>query len=272
MKKGKSKPTVVFESGLDPGGHLPWFKVQDACSEFATTISYDRSGVLWSERGHSPKTASAISEELSLLLAKTECAKPYIIVAHSLAGLFTRNFIVQNKESVQGVIFVDVSHPEQDERKTKEFREISKPISPWIIRSASALGILRLFYNKAYPGTEKEDAINQTVHALFYNGVSTFLEEQDSMKTFLAESRTYQDFDSIPLRIITGYSPNRYSEIKNEKLRAEFFNYKMELQHDLLNLSSQSSQICANESGHYVQLEQPEIIVDQIRELIKLKN
>lgn len=272
LKKGNGGPTIIFESGLDPGGHLPWYKVQNECSEFATTISYDRAGVLWSERGENPKSCEAISDELKKLLIETNCPKPYIVVGHSLAGLFLRDFIAKNKNDINGVIFIDVSHPEQDERKSDELKALSKPISPWLIRFSNATGLLRLFYNQTYPNTNKNDTINQIVHNMFYKGASTFIEEQESLPLLLVESKKYNDFDSIPLKIVTGYSENRYSEIKDSDLRLTFFNYKMKLQKDLLNLSTNSEQILAKESGHYVQLEQPEIVISLIRDLVKKSN
>jgi len=268
LKKGNGRLTIIFESGLYPGGHLPWYKVQNECSKFTTTISYDRSGVLWSERGNNPKNCKEISDELSKLLIETNCPKPYIVVGHSLAGLFLRDFIVKNKNDINGVIFIDVSHPEQDKRESKELKELSKPISPWLIKFVNATGLLRLFYDKSYPTTNSNDSINQIVYTLFHKGVPTFIEEQNSVKNLLIESEKYDSFGSIPLKIVTGYSPDRYDEIKNEKLRSEFFDNKMELQKDLLNLSSNSEQIFANQSGHYVQLEQPEIIVNLIRDLV----
>ncbi len=121
-KKGNGAPTVIFESGLDPGGHLPWFKVQTEISKFTTTISYDRAGVLWSDRGNNPKTGKAMSKELLDVLKKNNCPKPYIVVGHSLAGLFLRNFIEENKSDISGVIFVDVSHPEQNIRRPKNLK------------------------------------------------------------------------------------------------------------------------------------------------------
>ncbi|SEO10615.1 hypothetical protein SAMN05192574_105324 [Mucilaginibacter gossypiicola] len=48
---GNSGPTVVFESGLDFGGSLCWYKVQPEVARFANTFTYDRAGIFLSERG-----------------------------------------------------------------------------------------------------------------------------------------------------------------------------------------------------------------------------
>jgi len=268
IKKGSGGPTVIFESGLDPGGHLPWFKIQDEISKFTTTISYDRAGVLWSERGDNPKTGDAMSKELYDLLIKSDCPKPYIVVGHSLAGLFLRSFIEDHKSDISGIVFVDVSHPEQNIRRPKNLESLSKFQSSSLIRFANSTGLLRLFYRNTYPNTSKEDSINLIVHTLFYKGISTFIEEQNSLGNLLEESKPRYSFDSIPLRIITGTSINKYLEIKDPKLRNEFMDYKFSLQKDLLNESKNSSLICATKSGHYIQLEQPEIVISTIKCLL----
>ena len=40
LRQGSGGPTVVFESGLDPNGHLPWYKVESVVSSSTTTVSY----------------------------------------------------------------------------------------------------------------------------------------------------------------------------------------------------------------------------------------
>ena len=46
-------------------------------------------------------------------------------------------------------------------------------------------------------------------------------------------------------------------------------NFWMELQKDHLKLSTKSKHILATKSDHYVQLDEPGIVVDAIRELVK---
>lgn len=41
-----------------------------------------------------------------------------------------------------------------------------------------------------------------------------------------------------------------------------------EMQTDLLSLSSNSRHVLANKSGHYVQLDQPEIVIEAVRKLV----
>ena len=79
LKKGEGKVAVVFESGLDFAGHLSWGNVQDEISKFATTISYDRAGILRSQKPTKPRTCDNIAEELHTLVQKVEGNKPFIL-------------------------------------------------------------------------------------------------------------------------------------------------------------------------------------------------
>src|SRR4030042_6527176 len=65
--KGEGGPLVVFEAGVDGGGSLVWLKVQNEVSKFHVTASYDRAGILFSERGKNPKTGEAIEVETHTL-------------------------------------------------------------------------------------------------------------------------------------------------------------------------------------------------------------
>ena len=42
-----------------------------------------------------------------------------------------------------------------------------------------------------------------------------------------------------------------------------------EMQSELAELSSDSKQIIAEQSGHFIQLDQPELVIDAIREMLK---
>lgn len=68
VKVGLAKPTVVFESAFDPAGNLQWLNIQQALKTNATTISYDRAGLMRSERGSNPKSNEAMTKELYQLI------------------------------------------------------------------------------------------------------------------------------------------------------------------------------------------------------------
>jgi pimeloyl-ACP methyl ester carboxylesterase len=93
-------------------------------------------------------------------------------------------------------------------------------------------------------------------------------EELTNFEKLGDEAGNINSFGDIPLIVITGTGDQRMDEFTNKEIGAEFIKVWMELQKDLLSLSSNSEQMLAEKSGHYVQLDQPEIVVAAIRKLI----
>ena len=57
--RGSGAPIVVFESGLDMYGSLSWSAVQDQIARTTRACSYDRAGVLWSDRAKGARNGAA---------------------------------------------------------------------------------------------------------------------------------------------------------------------------------------------------------------------
>lgn len=270
VRRGTEGPSVVFESGFDAGGHLPWFYVQRQVAECATTLSYDRAGILWSERGENPKTCRAIAHELHALLQKTGLRQPYVLVGHSLAGPSLGCFVADYPDEVAGVVFVDVSHPDLAKQIPDEAKAISKPMPQWLMAVARTLGIARLFFNPSYPRTDPQDPVNVQVRSNGIRSLSALYEEMEGIEKFLEDPGKIDSFGDIPLVVITSTATDRSAGVwPSDDLRLKMDSIWSELQVDLLELSSNSTQVLAEESGHYVQLEQPELVAAAIRSLIE---
>ncbi len=270
VKRGTKGPSVVFESGFDAGGHLPWFYVQQEVARYATTLSYDRAGILWSERGENPKTCGSIAHELHELLEQAGLSKPYILVGHSLAGFLLGCFVADYSEEVAGIVFVEVSHPDLAQRISDEARALSTPMPWWQMELAKNLGIARLFFDFSYPRTNVDDPINLQIQRNGIRSLSALYEEMEGVETLLNESAEIPSFGDIPLLVITGNAPDRSADFwPNKDLRLEMDLLWSDLQVDLLKLSSNSRQILATKSGHYVQLEQPELVAAAIKSLLE---
>lgn len=276
VKKGTAGPTVIFESGLGYSGHLPWFKVQEEVAKFATTVSYDRAGLLWSERGENPKTASAIAAELNELLTNLGLEKPYILVGHSLAGVILRPYALNHVEDVGGMILVDGSHPDIEEHMSARLKKelMSTPLPPLLIKAAVHLGLARfMLADNLQPNTEKGDKINHVVTTMLHKSLTGFVDEMTHAEQMMAEVSDMRALGDFPLTVITAISPARLDNTGlDDDLKKELLDLWLKLQKDLLVLSSNSSHILAPDSGHFIQLEQPELVVEAIREMVSKKH
>ncbi|CAA6802083.1 MAG: Unknown protein [uncultured Sulfurovum sp.] len=251
VQKGLGTGSVIFEAGSDPSGTLSWSKVQDEVSKYTQTLSYDRAGLSWSERGEHPKTAENIAIELHTLLEETNMTKPYILVGHSFGCLTLRSFVRKYPTEVRAIVFVDASHPKQNEMYKKEAFTIPR----WLVSMANNMGVVRLFSNQnTYPNTDKNESINSNMQGMMFKGVDTIVEEMNVFDKVAKEVESINTFNDIPLTVI--------SSIQDDD------KVWIELQKDLLNLSTNSRHIMTKESGHYIQLEEPRLVVEEIQKLI----
>ena len=270
-KKGEDGSTVVFESAFDPAGHLQWFNLQQEISKFATTISYDRAGLLWSERGNNPKTGKAMAEELHALLEKSGVSKPYILVGHSLGGIILRSFISKYPKEIKGVILIESACPNEEDYLSDElYNMVSQSRLPSdFLKFANSVGLVRLMFKGMFPKKEEYNYLNTLMPALLYKSAYAILEEQDQMLILHKEANKITSFDSIPLYVLTASDRDNFDHLfSDEIMKNEFVDAKVNMQKDLLKLSTDSEQILVPNSSHYITEDQPKVIIEAIKNMI----
>ncbi|MEZ4550878.1 MAG: alpha/beta hydrolase [Desulfobacterales bacterium] len=103
---------VVFENGLD--GKMSWWnKIIPKISKDATTFAYNRPGYGSSDTVSTPRDGLHIVDELRSLLMSNGLKPPYVLVGHSLGGLYMQRFARRYPQEVTGLILVDSTHPNQ---------------------------------------------------------------------------------------------------------------------------------------------------------------
>lgn len=104
--------TVVFENGL--GGRIEWWaKVFPEISKETSAFAYNRPGYGKSDPVFSPRDGIHVVDELRLLLKSKALTPPYVLVGHSLGGLYMQLFARRYPDEVSALILVDSTHPDQ---------------------------------------------------------------------------------------------------------------------------------------------------------------
>ena len=105
-------PVVVFENGL--GGHMAWWgTVLTALPADTAYFAYNRPGIGKSAPANTPRDGQHIVAELRRALQQQGMQPPYVLVGHSLGGLYMQLFARQHRAEVAALILVDATHPRQ---------------------------------------------------------------------------------------------------------------------------------------------------------------
>ncbi len=104
--RGHGAPTVVLESAI-AGSSLSWAGVQPEVARFTTVCAYDRAGLGWSEAPASRRTVSRVVDDLRAVTDRTARAQPCVIVGHSFGGLVCLAYAARYPQDVCGLVLID---------------------------------------------------------------------------------------------------------------------------------------------------------------------
>lgn len=112
VRAGRGSPAVVFENGL--GGRLDWWsKVLPEVAKETTAFAYNRPGYGRSSNPDTDRDGAHIVDELRAILRSQGLSPPYILVGHSLGGLYMQYFARRYPDEVAALVLVDSTHPRQ---------------------------------------------------------------------------------------------------------------------------------------------------------------
>ncbi len=273
---GTGTPTVILEAAA-PGWSLYWSNVQPQLARTTRVCAYDRAGLGWSERGPLPRTGQRMAKELHRLLERAGIRGPTILVGHSLGGLVTRLYQHDYPQEVVGMVLVDAGH--ESEMRQAEFRlfaNAGKSMLP-VIRILTMLGVTRLMASAdQLPQllTQQEEKVSAEIRPMLRAGwlrtgyYSTLTDESDGLIDTLEQVRRSGSLGNLPLVVITATGPVWWPEMPGEVNPVKFRKMWLELQQQLTTLSTNSRQVFADQSSHFIPFDQPELISHAVRQLI----
>ena len=262
---GEGKPTVVLDAGIGEYD-LDWALVQPEITKFARVCSYDRAGYGWSDTSPLMRTSENMVKELHTLLKNAEIPSPYILVGHSAGGINARLYASMYPDEIVGVVLVDASH--EDEIQKLPF--LPKP-NLSISLFLNYIGISRLL--SVLPQVQKmAEPFPHNIRSMYLakrfttKFVKTVIEEishlEESSKQLKAVGGLLGD---KPLIVISAGKQITKKDSTLSQEQVDVMNKIIsELQVDLVNKSTKGKQVIAEHSGHLINIEQPEIIVEAV--------
>lgn len=274
---GEGDITVVLDAGMGCFC-LDWMLVQPEIAKFARVLSYDRAGYGWSDESPLLRTSRNIVSELHHMLQIAQVPPPYILVGHSFGGVNMRLYADTYPEEVAGIILVDSAHEQHFQKMPLWPRRVIERfmIQPPIATFGTAIGFMRLF-------TYFMD-VRTMLKSLPEEAQSMYLAMISTTKYVKAVAQEFSYFSTInePPRKVGDKPVSIISA--GQRLISEERGYDLEfldeithvwkaLQKDLLGVSSKSKQIIAEQSGHMISHQQPDLIIEATHQMIEeLKN
>jgi pimeloyl-ACP methyl ester carboxylesterase len=247
---GNEGPTVVIEQGAGSPSSL-WWPIQEKIAAFARVCTYDRAGYLWSEPAHRARSVSERSDELHLLLTAAGVPGPYLLVAHSYGGLIVRDFALRHPAETAGLVLVDT--PDERALCEAEVQALYARMRIFmkVLEVAARFGVPRLL--------QRIPSVRQAVWFVRPDDYAATADDLASLKHLDCASPMPDQFGDLPLVILTHGQPfpRPFAILESGWLAA---------QHRLAALSKRAV-ITAENSNHMIHLEQPELVVDAIREM-----
>ena len=284
LEKGSGGPTVLFEAGI-AATNLNWFHIQEKVADFTGTASYDRGGLGWSSPSRTARTPGNIAEELHSLLQCAQIKPPYILVGHSFGGLVMRRFAVLYPEDVAGVVLVDPMRCEEWPPLNPARQpavDLGKRLTHFAIPLAR-FGIIRLAVTALFQRTgQLSGQLAGTVgvggrHVLerikgevgkmpkevwpivaahwsrpgFYTGMRNHLA---AVPDTVREMQDAEPIHDIPIVVLT---PGISTPLSDQQLG---------------RIGDNVQQVIAPASAHWIHLDEPDLVIDSIREIVAATN
>lgn len=267
---GQGSPTVILEAGM--GNYsLFWAHVQPEVARFTRVCSYDRVGFGWSEPGPQSRTANAEVAELHTLLVNAYVEGPHVLVGHSLGGMLVRVYAHNYPDEVVGLVLVDSYHEERPIRLPILAKANQEAVRQFrMFDQLSSIGLMALAPQTIpNPGLPDEAYAQLQAITATTGYFKMFLAELNAVEESSAEVRALRitSFGNMPLIVLSAGHGDAIASLSDAENQQVWKELQVE-QSELVALSSASKQIIAEQSGHFIQLDQPELVIDAIREML----
>jgi pimeloyl-ACP methyl ester carboxylesterase len=271
--RGEGEPTVVLEAGLTSGS-ITWHRVHDAIARVTRTCAYDRPGMDWSEPIGRTADATEVAARLAALLGAAEVPGPYVLVGMSAGGVYVREYRRNHPDGVVGMILVDSSHEQQAHRlpdisdagRIDQMLRLCAWIQPiGVVRAIRALD-LKLETNDH---SEEHKALIRANPYQTHQSAA-MLDETRSFHGEVLDADPPVPMDDLPLMVLSqGNEPKGIEAfgLTDEMAREERAVWDV-LQEELRALSTRGRRRIATESGHLIQWEQPQLVIDAVSEMV----
>ena len=288
--EGAGPVTVVLDAG--GANYSPtWASVQPGIAKFARVCSYDRAGFGFSDPSGRPATASNTVEDLHAALKVEGINPPLVLVGHSAGGLYATLYADRFFDDLAGLVLVDPGVATQGRDQAAVWKSFPEELAKQRASKIEFLALLKNYADKARQGdkeaTPREYPCPQAPadQPAFRAHLQEYCARPNHYEAMLAEDAALQagqgagtspseaeelaaarSFGSKPLIVLSQSRGFDYGG--PAKLSAEL-NRVWWSSHALLAKRSTAGQlIVVPNSGHSIQKQHPQVVIDAVRKVV----
>jgi pimeloyl-ACP methyl ester carboxylesterase len=286
LEAGHGSPAVVFDAALG-GSFLSWSHIHPYVSRLTRACAYDRAGFGWSDPGPLPRTAGRVADELHALLHAAGVPPPYLLVGHSFGGLVVRLFAARHREDVAGLILLEPAIPaDWIDPSAEKLAQIQRGKRLCAIGShAARLGFARvvaalvrtgaLTPARALVAVVSRGGLRREDEGILAPIWKLPPDVRRRLASFWAQPKFFAALGSQIEHIresaaeVERESPLAYGDLPLTVITAERAEpSRLEADAALSRTSTQGRHVLAPDSGHWVPLDAPRVVVDAIAAMV----
>jgi len=264
---GTGRPTIVAEAGSGEDS-LTWTLLQESLADQRRFCSYDRAGTGWSENQNTPRDADSIAQELHALLTAANEKGPFVLLGHSLGGLYIREFQQKYSSETTALIFIDSVAPdayigadgielgldEASVEKRSGFRFLD-----WV---EEVTGYARLTHQ-----CSDVPSPLMTIRKLYEADQCIASHDAEQRKEGQALKTDLKEFSPQPIESpVLILSEDKSPTFQTPQAIAAW----NRVQKSILNLSPKGYRVIASRSDHFLQINCPTLVKYEIRRFLRI--
>jgi pimeloyl-ACP methyl ester carboxylesterase len=278
---GHGSPTVIFESGLGDSTRV-WALVQPSVAAVTRACSYDRAGFGFSDPSPKPSTGANAVADLRRLLSALQIKPPYVLVGHSLGGMYVKLYAETHLAEVAGLVLVDATEEDVYTR--------NEQVDPG--RHAGRPALLAKFescldakpsdfvegsdlYKMCVSG-EPEPRFSEALNAIAIEQykrratMSAWVSENENVYSVSADEvrAARRSLGDIPM-ILLRREPSPLQANEPQAQHDAFEKVKADVSAETAGLSTRGTVRIVKNTDHYIQLDQPDAVTAAILEVVR---
>lgn len=277
---GSGAPTVILMAGIFSWS-VVWYKTQPVIAQRTRVCTFDRASYGFSDPAPRPQVISDVVSDLHAALKGGSVPGPYVLVGHSLGGLEARLYAQRWPGEIAGMVLVDSSPAGEMllEMKLPDFDEV-------VAEESYAADMLHCALSAAhgpidasrpeYGDCTSAAALPGDTPAAFRKIWSRFFTADyfadkvslmSSLYTHRYDSVDHLRLGAMPLVVLT--AKNAWGDTPaGVRFSRKFLAFWLARHEALAHLSSRGVHRFVPGSGHHIQLDRPQAVIDAVDDVL----